>query len=474
MKSKQDDQLILKGQWWIPGNARHKVEGVLSLSETAGANLDLMGRLLPKGQRAPIAIITAPALQADIVHGLTYQGEPVTLVSSFETSFKRSLDRIGGAESTVTSSMAIVGAHFRRTTDITFNELSFGCTFLSEWFNQRPFETTIRRRGRATVKYLAPSPRRLKVNDGLTVELFSRLDGVRFPAIQTTATLHHEACFTICFGEDVTFGEHRLVMNKLRQLLALALARPVYLNSIRASSTKLRRQVAGRTYPVSLAVYIEQPTPITSPAPRLDDEMLFCYDDIRPLYRSMIRALIMKYDRVRPLFDSHVELVYNPTTYVYPDQRFLGLVHGLETFHRKIYGGTESPPKEHRKRISRILRAVEPIDCTWLKERLTYSNEMSLRRRLNGLLSRNKIVLNQYVTDQRAFVDRVVRVRNGLVHGSGSSRETSASELLALCSKLEVLNETALLAELGVPLPDIWRFMSRCLHRRYRWRDQEE
>jgi hypothetical protein len=79
---------------------------------------------------------------------------------------------------------------------------------------------------------------------------------------------------------------------------------------------------------------------------------------------------------------------------MYVDHKFLSLMQALETYHRRILGGNELSENHHNKRILEILTAVPDQYRQWLEEKLKYSNELSLRKRMKELLGRHSDVMS--------------------------------------------------------------------------------
>jgi hypothetical protein len=92
------------------------------------------------------------------------------------------------------------------------------------------------------------------------------------------------------------------------------------------------------------------------------------------------------------MYDLYFGIIHSSNMYV--DHKFLSLMQALETYHRRILGGNELSENHHNKRILEILTAVPDQYRQWLEEKLKYSNELSLRKRMKELLGRHSDVMS--------------------------------------------------------------------------------
>jgi predicted secreted protein len=152
---------------------------------------------------------------------------------------------------------------------------------------------------------------------------------------------------------------------------------------------------------------------------------------------------------------------------MYLEDKFLSTVHAIESYHRRTMKNFELPEKQHKKRIEEILNAVPHEHKDWLENKLAYSNEPGLRRRLKEILEKFADVLNDFIPDKDLFIHKVVTTRNYLIHYDEKLKEQSAKreELYYLTQKIKILIEICLLKELGFTSDNIKSLISR--NRRY-------
>jgi hypothetical protein len=129
-------------------------------------------------------------------------------------------------------------------------------------------------------------------------------------------------------------------------------------------------------------------------------------------------------------------------------------VQALEAYHRRTTPAVDLTEDEHEKRMESILRAVPERHRTWLEEKLRYSNELNLRKRIKHILDGHPQTVDSVVgsgKDRTNFVKKVIDTRNYRTHFDESleGRAARGKELHRINEKLKELIEMCLLAEIG-------------------------
>ena len=103
-----------------------------------------------------------------------------------------------------------------------------------------------------------------------------------------------------------------------------------------------------------------------------------------------------------------------------------------------------------------LLSQCPPNRRGWLKARLIYDNELSLRQRLKRLIVPFRRWFGN-IRNREAFVGKVVDMRNYLTHYDQSLVDSAANrqELFELCEKLDGLVQLNLLKNVGFQDDDI-------------------
>ena len=121
------------------------------------------------------------------------------------------------------------------------------------------------------------------------------------------------------------------------------------------------------------------------------------------------------------------------------------------------------PPEEFDSILASVLESTPKERREWLKARLRYANELSLRQRIRELISPFGALFGAE-NARESFVSAIVNTRNYFTHYDYSIRNeavTDPIELLDLYSKLEGLLQLHLLELVGFEHEHITRIVSQ-------------
>lgn len=136
---------------------------------------------------------------------------------------------------------------------------------------------------------------------------------------------------------------------------------------------------------------------------------------------------------------------------MYGEQRFLALVQVLESYHRLKIGNDQVPQLKHEERLKEIYDCVPKKHLDWLKDKLNFSHELSLKERIEQLAYTYIKAINPLIKNQEAFATKIKNTRNYYTHYNQSLKNKIAQgeELFRLTQILSFLLQSCLLSELG-------------------------
>jgi hypothetical protein len=145
------------------------------------------------------------------------------------------------------------------------------------------------------------------------------------------------------------------------------------------------------------------------------------------------------------------------------DGRFLALAHGLETYHRRTSNEKLMDDGEFEALVTEILSGCPEEKKEWLKDRLTYANEINLRNRIKKIVAAFKEHIGNSKTREK-LISNIVDTRNYLTHFDKSSKHKAVSgrELAFLCFKMEALLQLHFLQVLGFTKVEINSVLNNC------------
>src|SRR4051794_22257170 len=92
--------------------------------------------------------------------------------------------------------------------------------------------------------------------------------------------------------------------------------------------------------------------------------------------------------------------------------QFSGSCPGLEAHHRRASDETDLSATEHDARLQAVFESAPAAHREWLTEKLRYSNEISLRRRLKRLFAQFSFLLDGLIPDRKATINAIYDNRN--------------------------------------------------------------
>ena len=137
--------------------------------------------------------------------------------------------------------------------------------------------------------------------------------------------------------------------------------------------------------------------------------MVFKFQDIKEQLSMILNTWLFMYEKLEPAMNLYFSTINNEELYI--DNKFLSFIQGLETFHRRTTDNLSISEREHQDRISKILDSVPEQYRNWLNEKLIYSNEPSLRRRLKELLEPFNDLFGTS-NERKQLIDKFVVTRN--------------------------------------------------------------
>ena len=170
---------------------------------------------------------------------------------------------------------------------------------------------------------------------------------------------------------------------------------------------------------------------------------------------------------LKPIYDLYFGTLYQQG--MYTSNEFLNLVQALESYHRRVIKNNEISRITHQKRVKIVIEKTPDRYKDWLKEKLSNSNELSLRKRLEGLLEKYPEALDQYIRNKDTFIKKTIATRNYYTHFDKDKEQKIAKgkDLLILVVQLRILIQLCLLAELGFTAEERGSLISELIKKKH-------
>jgi hypothetical protein len=448
MRQKLD--LPIKGIWWLPEDPTNRVAGELSLDDNGQLVAELMGRL---GVQIDDAFRSA-VRDVPVVFGTSLDGDHLTLYAA--RIYLMSWTSENTARTRITCRFGVLGDHV--SPPLNLRTMAFSFPQLQRWYGKTGLENSAAwplvpvREGFVKYKLLDRDTIYEKdgktITIGLSVEMLRNDDsgGLGF-------TGYREHCNIEVFCSKLTpIDQVFQTIRALRNLLTLLTGRIVSFDRtvIEGGIQGFRHELLG----------IPEQSRKKS-ARNISDNFLIAFSELERSVTTVLENWFQKYSELEPICNLHFGALYNPRLYI--ENKFLNVAQAVEAYHRRFVNNLELPQDKHEERVKTIIGSCPQAYQPWLKEKLAFSNEPTLKQRLKELLGKHPVVTQAFIGDEDAFIKKVKNTRNYLTHFNDSLRKKCATgtELSSLAQQLRILLEACLLKELGVPAEDVANVLIR-------------
>jgi hypothetical protein len=275
-----------------------------------------------------------------------------------------------------------------------------------------------------------------------------------FPNLRE-AKITHKTFFKLISIEKKELDEFMTAARKITNLLCFAIDDTVCLENIVATSDdvkydngkgELRHQQIKIYYP-SLPFSIEEPAINVH-------KMLFRFKQVQDNGESVINNWFDAYDRITPALNLYFSTKTGGRKYL--EEKFLALSQGLETYHRRTYGGKLMGDTEFKEMVDGLLFQCPEERKDWLQRRLANANEISFGSRIKKVIEPFKEHVGTS-KEREKLINSITNTRHYFTHYNESLKSQAAEgdDLWILCIKMEAIFQLHLLQVLGFSKEDI-------------------
>ena len=428
------------GQFWLPSQPDNRLSGILRISEQGDSSLELFGafdQVMNRTLEYQIPLL---------IQGVTAGKGPVTLIDCLTTNLAESES---GSNELLSKSKyrigwAFCGAHFENK-EVYLSRIQFSVEGLDEWFasHNRVFSHD-RDDGRTRITYTPPKPILVQLQDEITLQFSMRRtrDSGRFQESITT-----EMTIAIRSEKVRLFCEFLEILRKVRNFLCLAFDRTVSYTFITGYGPEPN---APDTHNNSIEMFQHLEPYDLQKQEFGPGQFLVQFEDIAEGMNYYLPRWLDRYEEFEPTFNLYFAVTAN--RFMHLEGKFLFLVQGIESLHRRSSSETLLSQEEFDKRMKTLLEYTPKKWKSWVRYRLKYGNELTLETRINKMI---EPFSELFGTDsaRKGFVDRIVSTRNFLTHYDPKSRNravTDPEDLFRLYGRLEGLVQLHMLKLLGI------------------------
>lgn len=447
------EEFKYEGLWWLPSDPDRQVGGTVQYIPSDGIELDFIGNFTDD----------IDFKNQDIILGLLKNGDKITLYNCTQLNFSTNTNGISTA--TYSAQIAFGKVHFTGAEDLSIKKLSFQCSNLNEWASHLSgYDLSVNKgTSELTLKYKIPDPIKFTLDPyEIAVSVRASMPGL---PLSNEFVIRQQIQISLTPDKDQDFFAIMADALSLRNFLSLCVGRPLNLREVKVTSEHSALQGSERILYPEIEIYYPGVLRTEDQSTLSSRRMLLPLSDIEHRIGEVVGLWFKKSDELGPVFDLYFSTIFAPELYIH--QQFLSLVQAVEAYHRRAVGTVDLSPDEHNARIEKILEAVPNGHKSWLKGKLRYSNEVSLRKRIKELIDLCEPFLGDYI-DKSKFAHKTVTTRNYLTHYDESLESQAAKgiALFFLCEKLKTLLEISFMRELCLDDDKLESVVKRIISRR--------
>ncbi len=427
------------GYFWLPSSPDARLPGTLTIRDEGCVELEVFGAF-----EIDSNMPCRDSWLGRIVGQVDMSGY-VTLDDCSYTHIRTSSD--APVRSKVLVGVAVVGVLIEEQGEIETNNVSFTTDLLDEWLGITGISVKNDWDGRSTVIESNPVK---DINCDLGCGLSLKIEFLtNFPVRGTISRAYvaHYARLTISSLEAKKLKVLLDAAYKLTNLLCFAtnatLAAKEFSSIFNSRVDDSEEQREKHTN-----IFYRSPSYTEHVAHRETWEMLFRYDQIGESTAHLFRKWFDAYEEIRPAMNLYFSTANGGHKYI--ESRFLALIQGLETYHRKTSTETLKPEEEYSDMVNEILAGCPPDKLEWLGGRLKYGNEINLRTRIKKMIEPFKCYLGTR-RQRNSVVQKIVDTRNYLTHYNDNliGASVEGKGLIQLCDFVEGIFQLHFLQVVG-------------------------
>jgi hypothetical protein len=443
------DKIEINGYWWLPGEKKKKIPGVLYSSSDNGLILDLNGNFSEE---------KIQDIRKLIILGEDSFGASLTLFQPMIIS--RTIPGTNSEKgiSSFKINKVFRGGHFNKVEKIKFNRVAYEPFYLKEWVNQRNTKSQPIPDG-FNFSYKLPEDEILYQDKAIKVSISFGYGTTQKKLSEYDFAFKEHAFFIIDCNTYKPFAFFTEIMSQLDNLLSLTSMLPNF--PLRIDGYPIKSTSNSR---------LKMDSPIEILIPEIFSkeqekiyffEMLFTYKEINEKIPGFLGNWLSKKSIMGPIHDLFFTPLYSSQSN--PVINFLNFVQALETYHSRRYSNVITPIESYRIIVRNIVSSVSKEYQKWLKHALSFWNTPYLALRLGELLSYYSYPVKTRHGATEQFIKTVRDTRNYYTHYDRrlEGKAAKGGYLKGLSITLGLLVEAFILRELGFDFSEIKKLQSK-------------
>ena len=430
--------------FWLPDSPENKFPGTLHISLLGEATAEVIGIFSVNNELFS---------NLDRVIGITEDGESLTLSECY--CWPKKL-RFGGlSRFLIGAKYALVGFSYDEGIPITFTTFRFSMEGLDEWLGitgirvEHNWQEQI-----ASISYVIPDGIAINLPNEFTLSFIFTWTNPGFPIIKE-AKITQKAYVELKCESPRSLQDFFDLVFKINNFMRFVMDKTVAIDYAEGYSPDVERTLDNGDRHEALVTIYFYGTKLSIEKPKIHHhDMLLSYGNMSVNIESIMNEWLNNYAIFEPAFNLYFSTKSSESMYL--EGKFLSLIQGLETLHRRNSEDTYMPANEFQELVALLSDACPDKNKKWLKEKLAYANEPSLRMRMRKMIAPFSSLFGDRKR-QEDFINITVSTRNYFTHYSSENFGGAVRDvkLISLCRKLEGLFQLHLLKVIGVDQSDM-------------------
>jgi len=424
------EEFSIRGEWFLPGNSNVS-HGELSFSED--------GILLRLSSWLPGSLIYA-FVEFEIIHGISNTGEKITLLNNWPNEIN-----------TIKSNTVLRGMHLDNKDELIFHEFTFESQLLNNIIGITGFKKVNNNYNSAEIHYQLPEDIKFNINNiGTGVWVFNYDNSTINKPFDISCV--QKISLQIKFNDLLSYEKLFEHFDAFFQFLTFVCQNTPSIEALFFHVIPKNEQeefVEGNKIQI---LFTENRLNKIKKEDfvNIENGFLFKLKDV-----DNFDSKISKWFELDKVIEPSLNILFETflKDYSFNENSFLNQCQALELLHRRLYNIKESDLRLHDKRLKEILDSIEDTSYKkWLSEKLNYSHEPSLRKRLRELfLEIDKVEIVKRINPDKDFIESVVNNRNYYTHYDTTLPKGALKnkQLWKLTIKLKILLIIIILKRMG-------------------------
>lgn len=418
--------LEYEGFWYGNNNLKDKVYGTLKIEQNGKIKLKIYGCLKKLNKQYE-------NLEYNTINGVTSNGKKITLINSY--LLENTMSSSGFPTNTYSADYIIEGEEYKSLDDIKIKNIESRYTGLNKWIGVVPFKIEYKDEW-ISVNYKLPNQDIYKLKDyTVKINFENKSNHDRFNKIQLYQKI--SIIFDKESGYNIKDGLEKVYdFSKFLTLCIGERSFPYEIRAIDINNNKIKLFRNG--------------TECKKNSEKDIKDILIPYSDIKDNFTQCLENWDKKKELMNPIIDyvveAHEEVFYIPMT-------FLNLVQATEAFSRRMRNNCIVNAQEHHKKIDYIISSVEKQEYKeWVEEKLRYSNEPTLRNRLQEIFKETNFLLELNSKKRKSLISKIIETRNYFTHFDENKKDKimTSDEIFYVSKYILFVLRALIMKEFGI------------------------